>query len=47
MKEALTEWRNARQDIFNNTSKISEENTKRWKRLSDAEFKLMELARKL
>lgn len=43
----IKEWRDAREDIFNNTSKISEENTSRWKRLSDAEHDLMQLARNL
>lgn len=46
LKEALEEWRAARQDIFNNTSKISDENNERWKRLSNAEHKLMEIANK-
>jgi len=47
MIEVLKEWRDAREDIFKNTSKISEENTERWKRLSEAEHKLMILAREL
>lgn len=47
MIEALLEWRDARQDIFSNISKISDENTERWKRLSEAEFKLMKVANDL
>lgn len=47
LKEALEEWRAARQDIFDNISKISEENIQRWKRLSEAEDKLMKITNKL
>jgi hypothetical protein len=47
MINVLKEWRDARQEIFDNTSKISEENTLRWKRLSDAEHALMKIAREL
>lgn len=46
-QEVVEEWRAARQDIFDNTSKISEENTERWSRLSSAEHALMSMARAL
>lgn len=42
--EALEEWRAARQDIFDNATKISEENSARWTRLSNAEHALMRIA---
>ncbi len=45
LDKILEEWRAARQDIFDNTSKISEENIARWNKLAEAENKLMELAR--
>jgi hypothetical protein len=44
-REALEEWRSARQDIFDNITKISEENVARWKRLANAEQALMNVAR--
>ena len=43
----LEDWRAARQDIFDNTSSISEENTGRWIRLSKAEHALMQRANQL
>ena len=43
--EIVEEWRAARQDVFDHTSKISEENTERWTRLSIAEHALMSNAR--
>jgi hypothetical protein len=45
--EVIEEWRAARQDVFDNTTKISEENTERWTRLSNAEHTLMSMARAL
>ncbi len=47
MEVALVEWRDARQDIFDNTSKVSEENIERWNRLANAEHELMKLARNI
>lgn len=41
---SLEEWRAARQDIFDNVSRISDENTERWRRLSEAEHRLMAIA---
>jgi hypothetical protein len=41
---AVEEWRAARQDIFDNASRVSEENKERWRRLSDAENALMAIA---
>lgn len=48
LKEALEEWRTARQAIFDRGSTPpSEDGRQRWKRLSDAENKLMEIANAL
>jgi len=44
---ALEEWRAARQDIFDHASKVSEENTARWRRLANAETALMQMAKEL
>lgn len=49
LKLALEEWRAARQAIFDrhNFPVDQEKDPLRWKRLSDAENKLMEIANKL